>query len=73
MGALFFGSLYAGYLGWQWRRVREVGAQISELKKQEPAPAADGTAVASPVAAEITKLTEVRLGTTTRRPSQSEM
>ena len=44
MGALFFGSLYAGYLGWQWRRVREVGAQISELKKQEPAPAADGTA-----------------------------
>ncbi|XP_022759598.1 uncharacterized protein LOC111305978 [Durio zibethinus] len=34
MGSLFFYTLWAGYLGWQWRRVRTVQTEINELKKQ---------------------------------------
>lgn len=57
MGGLFLLTLYAGYLGWQWRRVRTIGDEISALKKQLPAPV-EG-APPSPLEAEITKLTEV--------------
>ncbi|PNX56226.1 hypothetical protein L195_g049772, partial [Trifolium pratense] len=39
LGGLFFYTLYAGYLGWQWRRVRTIQNDINELKKQlKPAP-----------------------------------
>lgn len=34
MGGLFAYTLWAGYLGWQWRRVRTVQDEINELKKQ---------------------------------------
>ncbi|XP_044952052.1 uncharacterized protein LOC123402223 [Hordeum vulgare subsp. vulgare] len=41
MGGLFAYTLWAGYLGWQWRRVRTVQDEITELKKQvRPAAAA---------------------------------
>lgn len=34
MGGLFAYTLWAGYLGWQWRRVRTIQDDISDLKKQ---------------------------------------
>ncbi|CAN1235657.1 hypothetical protein LINPERPRIM_LOCUS4574 [Linum perenne] len=47
MGGFFFYTLYAGYLGWQWRRVRTIQNEITELKKQlKPAAVApDGTPI----------------------------
>jgi hypothetical protein len=36
MGILFLATGYAGYLGWQWRRVRTVGDEIKALKAQLP-------------------------------------
>lgn len=46
MGGLFAYTLWAGYLGWQWRRVRTVQDEITELKKQvRPAVAATPAAV----------------------------
>ena len=41
---LFGATGYAGYLGWQWRRLREVGNELSELKAQMPAAPAEGEA-----------------------------
>ena len=64
MGGLFVYTLWAGYLGWQWRRVRTVQNEINELKKQV-APAAvtpDGKPVEappSPTELKIQQLTEV--------------
>ncbi|KAG0502192.1 hypothetical protein HPP92_002264 [Vanilla planifolia] len=76
MGGLFFYTLWAGYLGWQWRRVRTIQDEINELKKRvkPPVPAAvtagvvDGTQdpipevpqIPSPIEAKILKLTEER-------------
>lgn len=66
MGSLLAFTLYAGYLGWQWRRVRTIQTEISELKKQvKPVAVAAGEKSAtpsppSPLEAEITKLTEER-------------
>ncbi|KAG6730389.1 hypothetical protein I3843_01G075300 [Carya illinoinensis] len=65
MGGLFFYTLWAGYLGWQWRRVRTIQTEINELKKQvKPTPVTpEGTAVEaapSPVDLKIQQLTEER-------------
>ncbi|EEF29051.1 conserved hypothetical protein [Ricinus communis] len=65
MGLLFFYTLWAGYLGWQWRRVRTIQNEISELKKQvKPAAVTpDGKPVEappSPVELKIQQLTEER-------------
>ena len=66
MGGLFVYTLYAGYLGWQWRRVRTIQNEINELKKQEK-PAAvtpEGTPVPappSPLQTKIQQLSEVCL------------
>eukprot|EP00798_Chlamydomonas_sp_ICE-L_P003326 gene3326-13357_t len=54
MGSLFVSSLYAGYLGWQWRRTRTVGDEIRELKKTLPAVGEDGVRPPSPVDSQIT-------------------
>lgn len=67
MTGLFFYTLWAGYLGWQWRRVRTVQEEINELKKQvNPTPVAAGAEGASqappprsPVELKIQELTEV--------------
>ncbi|KAJ8900664.1 hypothetical protein K2173_025441 [Erythroxylum novogranatense] len=65
MGGLFFYTLWAGYLGWQWRRVRTVQNEINELKKQvKPTPVTpEGKpveAAPSPVDLKIQQLTEER-------------
>ncbi|KAL2490266.1 hypothetical protein Adt_25894 [Abeliophyllum distichum] len=67
MSGLFLYTLYAGYLGWQWRRVRTVQDEINELKKQVKPVAVtpDGTPPAeppkpSPVEVKIRQLTEER-------------
>eukprot|EP00899_Mesostigma_viride_P018873 jgi/Mesvir1/26988/Mv20699-RA.1 len=60
MAVLFFATGYAGFLGYQWRRVRTIQDEVNELKKQLPPKAADGTQPASPVEAQITELTETR-------------
>lgn len=76
MAGLFAYTLWAGYLGWQWRRVRTVQDEINELKKQIKPPAvpvavgagADGSkeslppppAPPSPVEQKIQQLTEER-------------
>ncbi|URD73993.1 hypothetical protein MUK42_08962 [Musa troglodytarum] len=70
MGGLFFYTLWAGYLGWQWRRVRTIQNEINELKQAAPtAPmtvAAGSDSEASPPAspspaeAKIQQLTEER-------------
>ena len=36
MALLFGGSIYTGYLGWQWRRTRTIGKEIDALKSQLP-------------------------------------
>uniref|UniRef100_A0ACD5TBX8 Uncharacterized protein n=1 Tax=Avena sativa TaxID=4498 RepID=A0ACD5TBX8_AVESA len=71
MGGLFAYTLWAGYLGWQWRRVRTVQDEINELKKQlKPAAAAVAVgagdsappppAPKSPTEIKIDELTEER-------------
>ncbi|XP_071729524.1 uncharacterized protein [Rutidosis leptorrhynchoides] len=63
MGGLFAYTLYAGYLGWQWRRVRTIQDEINELKKQEEPVAAtpEGTPVTpSPLQSKIQQLSEER-------------
>lgn len=73
MSGLFLYTLWAGYLGWQWRRVRTIQNEINELKQQvkPPAPAAvtagaqsaaaspPPPASLSPIESQIQKLTEV--------------
>ncbi|KAJ8573079.1 hypothetical protein K7X08_009590 [Anisodus acutangulus] len=66
MSGLFVYTLYPGYLGWQWRRVRTIQNEINELKKEvKPVPVTpEGTPVESPkpshVEAKIQQLTEER-------------
>ncbi|CAK9137211.1 unnamed protein product [Ilex paraguariensis] len=67
MGGLFCYTLYAGYLGWQWRRVRTLQNEVNELKKQvKPVPVTpQGTPPAepptpSPVETKIQQLNEER-------------
>lgn len=35
-GGLFAATLYAGYLGWQWRRTREAGEELRAMKASAP-------------------------------------
>lgn len=57
-------SLYAGYLGFQWRRVRELGTEIKGLKAQRDASAPKseegGERPPSPLDATIASLESVR-------------
>lgn len=47
---LFGSTLYAGYLGLQWRRTRELATEIKDLKAQRKPAAvgADGQAIPAP-------------------------
>ncbi|WVZ16465.1 hypothetical protein V8G54_009447 [Vigna mungo] len=65
MASLFLYTLWAGYLGWQWRRVRTIQNEINELKKQlKPTPVtAEGTPLEVPpsqIELKIQQLTEER-------------
>lgn len=58
MGGLFAYTLWAGYLGWQWRRVRTVQDEINALKKQlKPAAAATPAAVGAGAGADSSSTT----------------
>lgn len=60
MISLFGLSCYAGYLGWQWRSLREIGSDIKGLKKELPGVGEDGVRPPSPLDGEIAQLEEVR-------------
>ncbi|WIA32267.1 hypothetical protein OEZ86_003113 [Tetradesmus obliquus] len=61
MGGLFVASVYAGWLGWQYRRSRTLVDDIKALKAQLPKPAAEGEpAPASPLTAQIAELEKER-------------
>ncbi|XP_017405791.2 uncharacterized protein LOC108319241 isoform X1 [Vigna angularis] len=65
MASLFLYTLWAGYLGWQWRRVRTIQNEINDLKKQlKPTPVtAEGTPLEVPpsqIQLKIQQLTEER-------------
>ncbi|KAJ1378028.1 hypothetical protein SESBI_48273 [Sesbania bispinosa] len=65
MASLFLYTLWAGYLGWQWRRVRTIQDEINQLKKQlKPTPVSPQgqplEAPPSPVELKIQQLTEER-------------
>jgi len=55
-------SLYAGYLGFQWRRVRELATEVKQLKAQLPQAAEGEAAPPSPLSATIKSLEEERKG-----------
>lgn len=57
---LFGSTLWAGFLGWQWRRTRTVPDEIKELKKQLPPAGEDGKRPPSPLDAKIAELEEER-------------
>jgi len=62
MGGLFVYTLWTGYLGWQWRRIRTIQDEINELKKQvkpQPKKEGDPPAPPSPIETKIQQLTEV--------------
>jgi len=59
MIGLFGLTLYAGYLGYQWRRLREIGNEIRELKKQMPASDAEGQTADPAVSSQISELEQV--------------
>lgn len=60
MGAFFFGSLWAAYLGFSWREVRTIPATIKELKTQLPAANAEGVVPPSEAGTKIAELEAVR-------------
>jgi hypothetical protein len=65
MAILFLTTAYTGYLGWEWRRLRTVGADLTVLKKQyREAEGASAEGEVSPahvaLQAEIDELTATR-------------
>lgn len=52
----FCSTMYAGYTGLKWRRLREVGNEIKEKKAMMPQPDAEGNVPPSPIAAEVQAL-----------------
>lgn len=53
---LFGSSLYAAKLGFDWRRARELGGIIRQMKADLPAPNAEGVRPPSPLDADISSL-----------------
>eukprot|EP00951_Prasinocladus_malaysianus_P007821 scaffold56300_cov39-Prasinocladus_malaysianus.AAC.1 len=60
MAGLFASTLYAGYLGLQWRRLREVGNEIKAKKAELPKAGEDGERPSSPLDGEIQALEDER-------------
>ena len=63
---LFGSTIYAGYLGLQWRHTRELATEIKTLKSQKPAAKVgeDGQPIAtpsSPLDQQISELEKVRM------------
>lgn len=59
---LFGASGYAGWLGWQWRRARELVGEVKELKASLPPAGEDGSRPPSAADALIKEKEEVRVG-----------
>lgn len=57
---LFGASGWTAYLGFQWKRTREIPALVKEMKAQLPKAAEDGTRPPSPLDADIAALEEER-------------
>lgn len=73
MGGLFAYTLWAGYLGWQWRRVRTVQDEINALKKQLK-PAADAaTPAAVGAGADSSSTTTPPPAAASKSPSPAEV
>ncbi|GAB4815183.1 hypothetical protein N2152v2_002229 [Parachlorella kessleri] len=70
MAFLFGASLYAGYLGLQWRRIRELGTKVKELKDQLPKPDAEGNRPASPLESEVKALEQERKQLIQSKPAE---
>jgi hypothetical protein len=56
MLGLFGASVYAAYLGWQWRRTRTIGEEIRALKAQKPKVAVAAGGDSAPAAPEPSPL-----------------
>ncbi|KAK9822218.1 hypothetical protein WJX81_007915 [Elliptochloris bilobata] len=56
---LFFATGYTGWLGLQWRRAREIPAEVKALKAQLPKPV-EGQEVSSPLTGQISALEQER-------------
>jgi hypothetical protein len=62
MGFLLGASGYAGYLGFQWRRVRTIPEEVATLKAQLPkAPAGDAAGAAAPALSAADKEVQARI------------
>lgn len=72
MGGLFAYTLWAGYLGWQWRRVRTVQDEINALKKQLK-PAAAATPAAVGAGADSSSTTTPPPAAASKSPSPAEV
>lgn len=62
--AIMFGLIaitaYTAVQGWNWRRIRTIGDEISELKAQFPALKSEGIKASSPLSGTISKLNEAK-------------
>lgn len=73
MGGLFAYTLWAGYLGWQWRRVRTVQDEINALKKQLKPAAAAATPAAVGAGADSSSTTTPPPAAASKSPSPAEV
>lgn len=73
MGGLFAYTLWAGYLGWQWRRVRTVQDEINALKKQLKPAAAAATPAAVGAGADSSTTTTPPPAAASKSPSPAEV
>lgn len=60
MISLFASTLYAAYLGWQWRETRTIGDKIKSLKAELPAKDEEGNRPSTPLDGEIKALESKR-------------
>ena len=63
LGGLWFATVYAGYLGLQWRKVRTVGEEIQDLKKELPAAVTAAVTATGEVEAAAPSMSAAQLAT----------
>ena len=63
LGGLWFATVYAGYLGLQWRKVRTVGEEIQGLKKELPAAVTAAVTATGEVEAAAPSMSAAQLAT----------
>mmetsp|Transcript_48843 Transcript_48843/g.151358 ORF Transcript_48843/g.151358 Transcript_48843/m.151358 type:complete len:276 (+) Transcript_48843:110-937(+) len=63
MPLLFLATFYTGFLGWQWRQTRLIGAEVADLRKQIPKeedPEAEPSSAVKALKAQIAELSSER-------------